>query len=310
MMLLEEILIKIKKLVLELNSKCNNNCIYCYIPEENRKAHKETSADYFKKALKKFKFTKNTDFTGGEPTLYTNLIPLIRYAKEMGYDSINLVTNGRRLAYEEYLNKLTNAGITRFIITLEGPNAKIADSITQSPGSYDQTVRAISNLKKNRIIFGLTIIVNKLNYVHIPQMIEQSVSFGADFLNIQFLLPYVEDEKVICKRIPNSSIPTYRESIPYVLKGVSNNKDKIKINMHFIPFCLVRGYEEYIEKETSKKDRLILNYMGYSYNMGAHLQKGGTKTKKCINCKYTNQCPGFFKSYANELGINSEIENE
>jgi MoaA/NifB/PqqE/SkfB family radical SAM enzyme len=299
----------IKKIILELNSTCNNNCIYCYIPEINRKEHKEKEIEYFKKALNKFKFTKNVDFTGGEPTLYSNLIPLIKYAKKIGYKSINLVTNGRRLAYEKYLQKILDAGINRIILSLEGPNKKITESITRCPGSYKQTREALKNIKKNNIEFGLTIVINKLNYKFINEMVKQTIEFGAKFLNIQFILPYVEDKKVICKKISKYAIPTYKESLPFIKEALEENKNKIKINIHFLPFCLLPGYESNIMSEALKKNRLIINYDEYEYNMGDHLEKGGIKIKKCKNCTYENKCAGFFKSYAKELGIEEEIQN-
>ena len=35
------------------------------------------------------------DFDGGEPTLNPELIPLVQYARSIGYDRINVTTNGR-----------------------------------------------------------------------------------------------------------------------------------------------------------------------------------------------------------------------
>ena len=42
------------------------------------------------------------DFDGGEPTLNPDLVALVRYARALGYERINVTTNGRLCAYPEF----------------------------------------------------------------------------------------------------------------------------------------------------------------------------------------------------------------
>lgn len=296
---------KINNLILELNSSCNNSCVYCYIPEENRFEKSRGNKDYFKQELINFrnKDVKCVDFTGGEPTLYPYLFELVMFSKKLGYENRTLVTNGRLLAYKDYCSRVIKNGINKVILPLHGPNREIAEAITRSPGSFKQTISAIENIKNLGIELGITIVVNKLNYKYIPETMKRSLDFGTDFINIQFLLPYVKDKNVICRRIPSSIIPAYEDSTEYVKSGLDRYGNKIKIKVHFVPFCYMKGYERYLNEEAVKHDRQVVNYRGYSYNMGKHLQKGSIKTEKCRGCKFSDGCVGFFYSYAKEFGI-------
>lgn len=300
---------KINNLILELNSACNNQCIYCYLPEH--KDFGEGSLTFFKDKLKKYskKGIKNIDLTGGEPALYKDLIEIIAYAKKLGYPNRTLVSNGKRLAYENYCQRLVAAGINRFVFCLDGPNDKIFDKVTKAKGSYSLVAQAIKNIKKinKKIEVCATIVVNVYNYRYIPEIIAQAEKLGVDFMNIQHILAYIKDKKIKCKRLPAKIIVPYKRSFPYVAKALKKYGKKFKINVHFIPFCYLPGFEEHLLKESLKFDRLAIHYNGFEYNIGKHVQKGCVKVKKCQKCPYNKYCLGFFESYKKELGIKELI---
>ncbi len=301
---------QINNLILELNADCNSNCIYCYLLE--RKGSDDHSIRYFKSMLLDLSHRgiRNVDFTGGEPTLYRQLPELIAYASHLGYQNRTLVTNGRMLSYREYLERLKSSGLNRAVVSLDGHNAKTAEAITRSPGSFAQTQKAFRNLKKLGITTGATVVINKLNYRHIGAVMKKAIDLKADFLNIQFMLPHVLDRKVSSRRLSSSIIPKYSEVRPYITKALKEHEAGIKTNIHFIPFCQLKGFERFLDMEAQKDDRYALNYRGFGYNIGEHLKKGAIKGECCKNCRYNKRCIGFFISYARELGVEKHIRKE
>lgn len=293
----------ITNLIVELNSVCNNNCVYCYQKEKQKQGTK--SFNYLKERITFFrkKKVKNIDFTGGEPTLSPLLIPLIKTAKKLGYENINLVSNGRRIAYPDYCTTLVRAGINRAVLSYDGPSDAITSAMTRTPGSFSQTRKAIVNLKKQGIEVGGTIVITRINYKHIKDTIEQLYGLGMNFINVQFLLPQIE----FTRRLPSSIFITYGEVYPYIAEALSVYNKKIKINVHFIPFCYLKGFEDNL-KESMKYNRFVVNFEGKDYNMGKHLERGSIKTEKCNKCEYKEKCIGFFFSYAKELGIYNELK--
>jgi len=296
---------KIENLIVEINSICNNNCVYCYIPKDLRQDDKNMQLNYLKNKILNYKYVKNIDFTGGEPTLSKYLIHLVKYAKSLQISNRTLVTNGRLLSVKKNLDKLIDAGINRVVITLDCDDSHVADKMSQVKNSYNQVLCAVENLKDKNIEFGLTMVITNFNYKRISQTIKLMLDLGASFVGIQYLLPYVDDNKVPCKKNNLNIIPTYEETLPYLNKALEDNNYNSKIRVHFIPLCLLDDYprvKDFVEYELDKVNRLVVNYMGFEYNMGEHLLKGAVKTNKCKFCSYKDSCVGFFKEYAKELG--------
>jgi hypothetical protein len=298
---------KINNLILELNSNCNSNCLYCYLKDVSQDGG--DTHDFFDGKL--FHHSKkgipNVDFTGGEPTLYKELPRLIRRAANLGYTNRSLVTNGRMLSCMPFTKRLCSAGLTRAIITLDGPDPARCDSITRTPGSYEQTVRGIRNAKRCGLELGITLVITKQTYRYAGETLKRALDLGADFISIQYMLPFIEDPHVDCRKIPGHIIPTYAETWPYVKRLLDEHSHLIRIGLHFIPFCKAQGYEHHLDMDANKYDRLAVNFRGFEYNIGEHLAKDAVKTEKCRSCRFSGRCAGFFRSYARQLGIADEL---
>ena len=85
---------------ISLTDKCNLNCIYCFNKNErhkriNKKSNSTASKDKFVNLLREFKNMHGNKviFTGGEPTLNTDLIDLCYEAKRIGLET-HFITNG------------------------------------------------------------------------------------------------------------------------------------------------------------------------------------------------------------------------
>lgn len=148
---------------LALTYRCNNNCKHCYV--ERPRNYPELSTAQWKKVIDKLweQTVPQVTFTGGEATLRDDLPELIGYAEDRGIVT-GLVTNGRRLSDEQYVEKLIKAGLDHIQITLESCYKDIHNNMTQAD-SYDDTVYAIKNCVKS----GIPVITNTtLTYENSP----------------------------------------------------------------------------------------------------------------------------------------------
>lgn len=82
---------------------------------------------------------------GGEPTLYPELLSLLNHAVETGAKVI-LFTNGRRLSTTDFAEAIIATGVNRITIPLYGQSPIEHDSLTKSPGSFDQTLVGVQRL--------------------------------------------------------------------------------------------------------------------------------------------------------------------
>ncbi len=127
---------------LALTYGCNNACRHCY-NEPGRKRGPAMSVGKWRAVLRKLARAgvPHVIFTGGEPTLFDGLGPLIREAHRLGLVA-GLNTNGRLLAGGTMAADLKRAGLAHVQITLESDRAEVHDAMT-APGAFEETVRGI-----------------------------------------------------------------------------------------------------------------------------------------------------------------------
>jgi len=97
----------------------------------HKRVDRELSTEEWKKILdKSWKFgIPQVVFTGGEPTLRADLADLIQHAENNGQVT-GLITNGFKLADQDYLNDLLQAGLDHTMIVLEPNNQQSWDSLS------------------------------------------------------------------------------------------------------------------------------------------------------------------------------------
>ena len=133
-----------------LTYRCQNRCTFCYAdsPERGREVTEMTTAQVqiiLDRIMDEAR-CPTISFTGGEPTLRPDLPELIAYGKSKGL-RVNLITNGLRCADEGVVAGLAAAGLDSAQVSLEGPTAEIHDGITQHPGAFQRTTRAVGLLR-------------------------------------------------------------------------------------------------------------------------------------------------------------------
>ncbi len=144
-----------------LTNKCNFKCVYC----------RKFSIDDIpkKEALNIIKLwsdqgLKNIRFSGGEPTLYPDLLGLVFFAKECGIERIALSTNGSA-SLEIYL-KLIFAGINDFSISLDSCCVSVSDKMSGADyGMWDHVTHIIKMLSYLTYV-TIGIVINEENINH------------------------------------------------------------------------------------------------------------------------------------------------
>jgi radical SAM protein with 4Fe4S-binding SPASM domain len=115
---------------LALTYHCNNACGHCYNPPERRRMASLSAAEW-RRVLRRVRAAgvPHVIFTGGEPTLCDDLVPLVRYASRLGLVT-GVNTNGRRLAEPGGAARLARAGLDHVQITLESCHAAVHNVMT------------------------------------------------------------------------------------------------------------------------------------------------------------------------------------
>ena len=155
-----------------VTNKCNSNCIMCPTAEIVRKKDTNITADRLIEIASHFpKDAPHITITGGEPFLIKKeIFRLFSYLKESFLcTDFLLLTNGRAFASEEYASLLHDSlpNYTIVGIPIHGHIPELHDYITQSKGSFNQTISGIKKLLSKKINVELRIVVSKINAPYI-----------------------------------------------------------------------------------------------------------------------------------------------
>ena len=158
-----------------LTYRCQNRCTFCYAdsPERGREVP-EMTTDEVKVIIDRIfdeAHCPTVSFTGGEPTLRGDLPELVAYARSKGM-RVNLITNGFKCADRAYVQALAEAGLHSAQVSVEGGSAEVHDPITQHPGSWERSVRAVKNLREARIHTHTNTTICGGNRAHLLELVD------------------------------------------------------------------------------------------------------------------------------------------
>lgn len=172
----------------EITSKCNERCIHCYIPHENKISHMDS--DLFYDILKQCKDMKLLHLTlsGGEPMLHKKFCEFLQKCNEYNF-SVNVLSN-LTLLDDKIISEMRANPLLGVQVSLYSMNPNIHDEITQMKGSFEKTKNAILKLIENDIPLQISCPIMKQNKECYSDVIEWAKNH-----NIQ-----VSDDYVIIAR--------------------------------------------------------------------------------------------------------------
>jgi radical SAM protein with 4Fe4S-binding SPASM domain len=155
-------------LQIELSSRCNERCVHCYIPHENKISDIDPALFYDVLDQCRDMGVLNLTLSGGEPMMHKNFCDFLRRAKEYDF-SLNVLSN-LTLLNDEIIAEMKASRLSSVQVSLYSMNPEIHDSITNLPGSFYKTRDAILKLIKNDIPLQIscpTMKQNKDSYVDV-----------------------------------------------------------------------------------------------------------------------------------------------
>jgi MoaA/NifB/PqqE/SkfB family radical SAM enzyme len=292
-----------KRLDLKVGFSCNNNCRFCV--QAHKRGFGDRSTEELKKEMEKARATgcEGVVFTGGEPTIRKDIVELVKHAKNVGFTTIQIQSNGRMFCYKDFVKKLIKSGANEFSPALHGHTPEIHDYLTRSPGAFNQVVRGIRNLRELDQYILTNSVVNKVNYKYLPELAKLFVSLKVN----QFQFAFIH---AIGNAWDNfdSMVPRKSEVRPFICQTLDIGINAgIDVMVEAYPFCFMQGYEKYCAErfmpatEIRYPDLFVENF---ERDRKAH---GKKKFPQCKKCKYDLVCEGPWKEYPEKFG-NSEFK--
>src|SRR5215210_3753197 len=156
-------------LTIDLTNRCNMMCDPCFMDANQVGYVHELTLDDVQKLLDDAASVKprrqmTVQFSGGEPTISPFFLDAVRYAREVGYFSVQAATNGIRFAQDaEFARQARDAGMRIAYLQFDGIG-EAANAHRKVGNLFDVKLRAIENLHAAGIDVCLVVtIVNTVN---------------------------------------------------------------------------------------------------------------------------------------------------
>ncbi|MDF1578310.1 MAG: radical SAM protein [Desulfurivibrionaceae bacterium] len=174
-----------RNIFFHLLTGCNLACRHCYI---NREQHgtemvsRETMITWLKLFYEPAK-ESNVIFLGGEPTMHPDLAFGIKKARELGYASVTVDTNG--YLFHHLLERISpDDAVLSF--SLDGPDAEVNDPI-RGAGVFATCTANLQKAVGLGFKTSLIYTVSRLNLDHLPRMPELLADLGVNRFFIQVI---------------------------------------------------------------------------------------------------------------------------
>ncbi len=212
--------------VVEVTNHCNLNCPICFATANgcgyDYHPDMETIRGMFQTVVDYVKSPRCVQLSGGEPTVRDDLPEIVKMAKDMGIEHIEVNTNAVRIAKDiEYLKALKEAGVDDFYMQFDGTNDEIYLQ-TRGKALFELKEKAIANCAEVGI--GITLVVTvspNINLDHVGEIVKYAATKvptvkGVHFQPISYFGRYPSDPE----NKDRVTIPELAHAIEVQTKGM------------------------------------------------------------------------------------------
>ena len=171
--------------LLSITERCNYNCKHCRVVSFSS----EIDFDKACKIVEKIKGkAKIVNITGGEPLLYPEILPLVRYIKTKTSLKVSISTNAHFLD-KNLAEKLKKAGLDGINISLDSIYPSKHDSFRGRKGAFKIAEKGIKTAVKTGLNCRIASAIGKFNYKEVSELAIKAVDLGCSAISFRRILP-------------------------------------------------------------------------------------------------------------------------
>jgi radical SAM protein with 4Fe4S-binding SPASM domain len=175
----------------EMTRACNLKCVHCRADAQRRRHPDELSTNLARQLIQQL-----TDFplppllvlTGGDPFKRPDLFELIQWARSLGLTTA-LSPSATPLVTDAAIQSLTQAGLHRLAMSLDGVDPATHDGFRRVPGSFDRTLRIIKKARSENLPVQVNTTVSIHNVEQIDAIGDLLETLDIELWSIFFLIP-------------------------------------------------------------------------------------------------------------------------
>jgi len=233
---------------LDLTNRCNQKCPFCFANSAAAGYLYEPTFEQVKKMMETVRQESPVgceaiQFSGGEPTLYPDLIKAIKLAKKMGFAQIQIATNGVKASQDlDFCRSMAQAGLDTVYFQFDGIKPETYQKI-RGYNAWPIKLKAIENFRLSGLVSVVLVptLVKGVNDDQIGEIIDfaqknSDIVKGINFQPVSF-----------SGRINKHMLKKERITIPDVLKLIEKQTHKQILEKDFYPIPFVVPISNFTE---------------------------------------------------------------
>ena len=237
-------------LTVDLTNRCNMMCDPCFMDANQVGFVHELSLEDIKEILDnaisiKPRRQMSVQFSGGEPTISPFFLESVKYARKVGYNSVQAATNGIEFAKsKEFCREAAEAGLRYVYLQFDGIGND-ANSHRQVGNLFDVKLRAINNLHEAGVEIVLVItLVNNINNDQVGSVVRFALENPKKiaFLSFQPVSFTGRDEEITPERRMQQ-----RYTLSHLAHDVKKQVGITEPNRDWFPLSLMGAFADFAD---------------------------------------------------------------
>lgn len=278
-----------------LGYDCNLACDYCTITAEMRRRGLPT-----RRVLEAMRRARSLgydriSFTGGEPTLRSDLLGLVKASRRLGFSEVKVQSNGLAYAHRPNLDRLVKAGAELFHLSIHTHEAEAYDRLVRRPGSHALMAAGLSNLVEAGLDPVADVILKSDTYARLPDAFRWLHGLGVRRADLWFV------SLTDGNRDNVDSMPLMTDVVPFMSQAFELADElSIEARSLHVPRCLLgvhadRAFDPALE-------RVMVVTPEATFELSESKLTPQVHVPACEGCPDRERCRGVRPDYLERYG--------
>lgn len=288
---------------IQLGHMCNNRCVFCssgQATEMGQALPMELAPVLAALERAKKQRARKVTFLGGEPTLQRAFLPALRRATDLGFEEIEIFTNGVKAARRSFVDEVAAIGRFSWRFSIQGGNRDAHDDAVVKPGAFLRICRAMDNVRAHGHRITANACINELSYRSLPDYVGLAQRYGIEQLHIDVVRPSSAGQRT--DAYLGEVMPRHVDMAPYfeqMLTAFEAWDPTFDVNVGNFPYCLLSKWSHRIHHGGMETLTLAADLENDLTEKDKYQAQHSDKLHgpRCRACAFERQCSGVFDAY-------------
>jgi molybdenum cofactor biosynthesis enzyme MoaA len=277
-----------------LGYDCNLACDYCTITPAMRTRALASGAVVEALRVGRRRDYDRVAFTGGEPTIRSDLLALIKAATKLGYGDVKVQSNGLLFSAGN-VARLVAAGVTRFHVSIHTHDHTHYDALVQRPDSFALMEQGLRNVVASGRHVVVDVIIKHDTFRRLPEAIEWIAARQVPEVHLWFVSLTDGNAGNV------ASLPAMTEAVPFMREAFARARAHgIDIKSLHVPRCLLG--DDWQHAWDPGAQRVTVVTPEATFELEQSRLAGQQQVPACAGCRFEAICPGVRPDYLARFG--------